>query len=396
MWPHPTATVVAVAFLASVAACEWGTGVPVRMGPQTVTLIATPKIIHDFDNPAADARAFLEHYHALTSRADLTIVVFAVGNSEHVLTYKGPAHWADSVEWARFTGIHETDTRKLRYHQIAGIVRAFKSVADTLGVRLKVFDQVDGGAEFVREYFKLNHHPECFPSDWDSFDIRAKLKADTVTYASAPDGITAGMECGRFLVDQVGHYVRDLDFDGMLYGNQLGTRGRWQPDAGPGHSLEEAAAIRGFFEYSKQVLGHREVIWFDSYNNTTVERETYSVPPDAYAAMDYILAAGFCVITFTDRYLDNVRSKIRLRARTRVLATLDYVDPWYEYNSMTDHPDKSADLEWIAVEYRASLDGVVFFANDQDGTPVPRHFIDAFAERYWDPDGGFAWPGLLP
>lgn len=365
------------------AGCRLFDGPPPVMGPQSVVLFSTPKIIRNFDSPAADARAFLEHYAPLTSRAQETILVFAVGNSEHVLTYKGRDRWADSVEWARFTGVDEVDKRKLRYHHIDGIVRAFRAVADSLGIRLKVFDQVDGGAEFVREYFKLNTHPECFPPPFDSFDIRAKMKADTVRYATAPNGAVEGTECGKFLVDQMGAYVTDLGFDGMMYGNQLGTRGRWQPDAGPGYSAAEANAILNFFAYSKQVLGAREIIWFDSYNDTRVERNTYSVPPEAYRQMDYVLAAGFCVITFRERYVDNLRSKMLLRGSTKVLATLDYVDPWYTYNSKDDFPQCSRYLEDYAVHFRHRLDGVVFFANDQAGNPAPRDRIAAFAERYF-------------
>jgi hypothetical protein len=374
--------IILVVLVASTA-CERPTE-PRVMSPQTVVLFATPKIIADFDHPAASARAFLENYGTLTSRADETILVFAVGNTEHVLTYKGIDYWADSVEWARFTGIIEVDRRTLNYMQIDGIVRAFRAVADTLGVTLKVFDQVDGGAEFVREYFKLNYHPECFPGPFDSYDIRALLTADTRKYATAPTGIVAGTSCGRFLVDQMGAYVADLGFDGMMYGNQLGTRGRWQGTDGPGYSDAEAAAIRAFFAYSKQILGGREIIWFDSYNNTSVERDNYSVPPDAYQYMDYLLVSGFCVITFRERYLENLRSKIRLRPQTRILATLDYVDPWYEYDSMRDFPECSANLEQFAVDHRYDIDGVIFFANDDLGHAVPAERIAAFAERFFD------------
>jgi hypothetical protein len=158
-----------------------------------------------------------DHYLPLLSRAHQTIMLFAVGNSEHVLTYKGVDHWADSVEWARFTGLNEVDTRKLRYHHIRAIVLAFRAAADSLGIRLKVFDQVDGGAEFVREYFKLNTHTACFPPPFHSYDVGAQLRADSIRYASAPNGIVAGTLCRKHLVDQMGHYVRDLGFGGMMY-----------------------------------------------------------------------------------------------------------------------------------------------------------------------------------
>jgi len=363
--------------------CDAPTEVTPPPGPQTLVLFSTPKLLSDFENPSADIANFLDNYAALTSRAEETIVIFAVGNSEHVLTYKGPDHWADSVEWARFTGVDQVSDQKLRYRQIEAIVREFRRTADSMGIRIKIFDQVDGGAEFVREYFKLNHHPECFPKEYDSFDIRGRLAADTVMYASAPNGIVEGTECGRFLADQVGHYARDLGFDGMLYGNQLGTRGRWQPDAGPGYTSAEAEAIRSFLAYSKLVLSGRELMWFDSYNNLSVERESYSFPADGYDHFDYLIAAGFCVITATSRYLDNLTSKLTLRGRTKVLATLDYVDPWYTYDSMTDFPQASAELENIAIRHRHLIGGLVFFANDDKGNPVPRRLIESFAQRFF-------------
>lgn len=65
------------------------------------------------------------------------------------------------------------------------------------------------------------------------------------------------------------------------------------------------------------------------------------------------------------------------------LATLDYVDPWYPYNSMTAFPGESAWLERIAIERRDRIDGIVFFANDQHGAPVPRTVIESFARRFF-------------
>ena len=192
-----------------------------------------------------------------------------------------------------------------------------------------------------------------------------------------------GTQCGEFLADQVAHYTTDLGFDGILYGNQLGTRGRWWPGNGPGYSDAEAAAILAFFEYSKRALGDKELMWFDSYNNRQVERDTWSFPTDGYRSFDYLIASGFCVVTFTERYLDDLNSKLQLTGGPRVLATLDYVDPWYTYNSMTSFPVESARLETIATGYRDRIDGIVFFANDQNGTLVPRQVIESFAERFY-------------
>jgi hypothetical protein len=360
------------------------------MRPQTLVLFATPKLLADFANPDADVARFLDHYAPLTSRAAETILILAVGNSQHVLTYRGPAYWRDTVEWARYTEgkpVPRFD-RVMTYDHIAAIVRAFRRHAAATRVKLKVFDQVDPGNEFTYETFKYNRHPECMDFRWESYDVRRRLRADAHVYASAPNGIAEGTSCGAFLVDQADHYLRDLGFDGILYGNQFGTRGRWLPDNGPGYSLEEANGIREFLAYSRRVFGARGLMWFDSYNNVRVERETFSFPSDGYRFFDYVIASGFCVITDTERYADNLASKLALSTggadAPRVLATLDYVDPWYTYNSMTAFPGESARLEQIAIANRMRIDGVVFFANDELGNPVPRVLIDAFASRFYD------------
>lgn len=131
------------------------------------------------------------------------------------------------------------------------------------------------------------------------------------------------------------------------------------------------------------MLGHRGLMWFDSYNNTDVELSSWSFPPDGYSFFDHLIAAGFCVITDTAKYVDNLNSNLLLGGPTRILATLDYVDPWYTYNSMTAFPDESARLESVALEYRNRIDGIVLFANDHVGGLVPRGLIDSFAERFF-------------
>ena len=359
--------------------------VTVRPRPTSVVLFATPKILADFDDPRRGVTEFLRHYEPLTTRAAEVIVIFAVGNSEHILTYRGPQFANDSVMWARYTDGKDVPAfdRKLRYRQIANIVRTFREVAATSGMKLKVFDQIDPGPEMAWEYWKYSRHPECMDLHFDSFDIRGRLTRDTLTYASAPNGTVAGKQCGEFIVDQSAVYLRDLGFDGILYGNQFGTRGKWEPGRGPGYSGAEAGAIQTFLEYSRRALGERELMWFDSYNNVDVERETFSFPYVGYRAFDYLMASGFCVITDTERYLDNLESKLRLGAGPRILATLDYVDPWYTYASMRDFALESARLEQIAIRYRDRIDGLVLFANDHNGVPVPRRSIEAFAARFY-------------
>ena len=352
--------------------------------PQTVVLLATPKFIADFAAPDSDVRRFLKQYAPLTSHAANTIVIFAVGNSDHILYYKGRSAWDEQPDWARFTDWQPITNRTLSYAQIAGIVRAFKTEAASSNLSLRVFDQIDSGNEFTTNIFKILTHPECFPSDFHSWDIRATLKADAGVFATAPQGIAAGTSCGQFLIDQTAQYVHDLGFDGILYGNQLGTRGRWLPGNGPGYSADEANAIRQFMARSKAALGDRQLMWFDSYNNTKLEHDTWSVPADTYQYFDYLIAAGFCVITNTDRYVDDLQSKLRIGGPTRIIATLDYVDPWYSYESMVNYADESRRLENVAIAYRDAIDGIVFFANDATGRLVPESIIDSFARRFFD------------
>src|SRR5205809_6917044 len=99
-------------------------------------------------------------------------------------------------------------------------------------------------------------------------------------------------------------------------------------------------------------------MWFDSYNNRQVERDTWSFPTDGYRSFDYLIAAGVCVITITERYIDNLNSKLHLTGGPRVLATPDYVDPCYTYNSISAYPTESARLEAIATAIRATIEGI--------------------------------------
>jgi len=354
------------------------------MHPQSVVLLVTPKMIPDFDKPDSAIAHFFDNYKTLTSRAAQVIVIFAVGNSDHILEYRGLAGWGDKIEWARTTDFIPVSDRVLDYNQVNRIVTAFRSGALAAGVNLKIYDQIDSSGEFtVTNIFKYQVHQECTVNRWAMYDVRAHLQADKYSYATRPNGITEGTLCGEFLADQVSQYMRDLSFDGVLYGNQLGTRGRWFPGDGPGYSVDEASGIDAFLSYSRRVFGDKGLIWFDSYNNVKEEHDTFSFPADGYQYFDYILASGFCVITTSALYVDDLKSKLRIPNRPKVLATLDYVDPWYSYNSMKDYPVESAKLEDIAVDYRYQIDGIMFFANDETGALVPRTLVDVFALRFF-------------
>ena len=107
-------------------------------------------------------------------------------------------------------------------------------------------------------------------------------------------------------------------------------------------------------------------------------------PLSGYQKFDYLIASGFCVTEKTRPYSDNLASKLSLNGGPRILATLDYVDPWYDYRSMHDYWWCSQELEQTAIDYRAEIDGIMFFANDSKGELVPRDVIDSFALRFWN------------
>lgn len=384
------ATTTATALLALAVACGSQDAVrplpanPGPPGPQTVVLLATPKFIGDFSSPDADVARFLDHYAPLISHASQTVVVFAVANSDQILYYKGKFDWQTNVDWARYIdNMVPISNRTLNYAQISGIVASFHRQAALRGLALQVYDHIDSGNEFAVNVFKELAHPECWPPLYHSWDIRARLHADPGYFASAPTGIPEGTSCGTFLADQVAHYIADLGFDGILYDNQLGTRGRWTVPNGPGYSDAEAAAIYEFWSYSKRVLDGRRLMWFDSYHDIPTERMVWSVPDSGYRLFDYVLAAGFCVITDPSTYAADLRSKLSLKGSTRVLATLDYVDPWYVYESMLAYPEESRALEKIAIAYRDRIDGLFLFANDHNGGLIPDSVVASFAGRFF-------------
>jgi len=355
-----------------------------RMHPQSIVLLVTPKIIHDFDQPEADMAAFFKHYEPLTSKAAETIVIFAVGNSDHILGYRGIQHWDDTIEWARTTDLIPVSDVALNYHQLDRIIRSFRAGAAAAKLNFKVLDHIDSGSEFtLKNDFKYLLHPECTANQWGMYDIRGRMSSDDLFYATAPDGIEEGTTCGEFLADQAAAYIRDMGFDGIMYDNQLGTRGRWHDGDGPGYSAAEASAIEGFLAYSRKMLAGKSLMWFDSYNNVEVEHDTFSFPSTGYGYFDYLIASGFCVTEKTKPYSDNLLSKIGLDGGPRILATLDYVDPWYSYTSMKDYSGCSSQLEQTAIDFRYDIDGLMFFANDAAGVLVPQRLIDAFALRFY-------------
>lgn len=353
------------------------------MPPQSIVLLITPKAIFDFANPDSSVGAILKNYESLLSRANETILIFAVGNSDHILMYRGRDFWNDNAEWARTTDLKPVSERVLNYYDIHRIIDTFRTNAASLGIKIKVYDHIDSGSEFtVNNTFKYSLHSECTANRWGMFDIRGELHSDASRYASEPSGIPEGQWCGAFLADQVAEYIADLGFDGIMYDNQLGTRGRWRPGDGPGYTQVEANAIDNFMRYSKTRFAGRELMWFDSYNSVPVEHDTFSFPTDGYQNFAYLIASGFCAVA-DSQYPANLKSKLAIVHRPRILATLDYVDPWYTYNSMTTYRTCSKQLEQTAIDRRREIDGLMFFANDETGNLIPVKIIESFASRFF-------------
>ena len=51
---------------------------------------------------------------------------------------------------------------------------------------------------------------------------------------------------------------------------------------------------------------------------------------------------------------------------------------------MTDYKDCSRDREQTAIDNRARIDGIMFFANDETGAFVPETLVASFAARFFD------------
>jgi len=354
---------------------------------KTVVLICNPKIIKDFNHPDLSIKNFFEHYDVLFEKAEKVILILGIGNSEHILQYRGRKYWEDKVQWARYIGPRLSEDNAmskqfLDYNQIYEIVKKFKYEASIRGYNFKIFDMINSTYEFAWTSFRTVRHRETMKNSF-TYNIMVSLNRDDYIYATNPDGISEGKNAGEFLAEQTAVYIKDLGFDGVLYKNQLGTRARWNPQDGPGYTKKESKEILNFLRYTKELLGNKELMWFDSYDTIEIERKYYSFPEQGYKYFDYIIVSGFCVITDIERYIKNLKSKLTLSNVTKLLATLDYVDPWYKYDSMNKFPVESKNLEDIAIKYFDRINGIVMFGNDEYGNFIPREIIKSFSERFF-------------
>ena len=50
---------------------------------------------------------------------------------------------------------------------------------------------------------------------------------------------------------------------------------------------------------------------------------------------------------------------------------------------MTDYKDCSRDMKQALIDYRARIDGIMFFANNETGALIPESLIASFAARFF-------------
>lgn len=109
------------------------------------------------------------------------------------------------------------------YADLKELMRVLKTEARDAGLpRLKIgimlvawgtFDWGEGGGYDLKSGW-FERHPELYQTDfWKSIDYRRRLKADTHSYASLPNGIREGMSFGEFFAGQWSLLSRFLEVD---------------------------------------------------------------------------------------------------------------------------------------------------------------------------------------
>ncbi len=355
----------------------------------------TPKVVADFDNPRPSLEKLIAYYRPLIECAGTWVWIWATGNADHVLTYPGPDGHARAVPWARYSAygkgngpdcegsctldnfsagpfwIVREDT--LDYRQISDIIAILRELTLEICPRARVIEYVDPGPEFCESPFKDSHHTEILTGWTGAIDIRAALHGDSRRYAAYPAGIPYGLPVPEFLAAQIVAYCDGLGVDGVYLGNQFGTREWWNPDGAHGYSDEEAAQIEGFFRTLHTALGTQRLLyWMDTYWETTVEHDRWSVPASAYAQMDGIVCSAWnVIIQSNDQVRRNVESKLALPNRPTIFFQVDHLDPWYRYNAIDYiRPCYLKNIEMF-YDFVSRVDGLKFQANDEWGKPVP-------------------------
>src|SRR5205809_332484 len=170
----PWRGILCAAAAAVLQTCWAPLDIPRTMRPQTVVLFATPKMLSDFANPEAGVARFLDNYLPLTSRAYQTIVIFAVGNGDHILTYRGMEYWGDTVEWARYTDGVPVSDRTLDYRQLESIATPVISASTGFCMAISSGRVVDGGPGTGRGTLE-RRRPRYWRS-WSTRGVRSVTK----------------------------------------------------------------------------------------------------------------------------------------------------------------------------------------------------------------------------
>ncbi len=354
----------------------------VDAGTQSLVLMITPVVFNDFDNPQEDTTHFYNHFYDFMQGWNEVVIIFAVGQAEHVLAYRGMDYMDDKFPWA--VGMSQR-TNKISPRQIRNICRCLRRKGRELGLNVKIFDMLEPGPEFCACPWKYKRHREAIrrkTEDGELFelDITTQLKPDNYHYAAYPNGIPEGLHTADFVASQTNQYVRDLNFDGIYLCNALGTVGAWRPKWGRGYRDKEAQVILEFFKTLKKLLGHKQIIWMDSYYSTEVERQSWSIPTKAYDYMDMIQISTWSVIVDPETIRKNLASKIKLN--TPVIFQIDYLDPWYNYDSIQNYIDETEQQLAILRKNISAVDGVYINCNDETGRLLPTFWCDRIKHHY--------------
>ena len=355
---------------------------------KVISVLLTPKFIKNFDNPDEDINKFFKYYKKLLDEYKQIIIIFGIGNSDQILKYRGPGYLNDNVPWDRYINFTLKNRKiiseqTLNYHQIKNIVRQIKYLGKENGYgEVKVFDLLDPGPEFCERDFKENRHLECMylddprnPNrvigDWAFLDIISKLKKDSFQYSSYPEGIPEGTKTSDFVINQTRDYLKDMDMEGIWLQNAFGTVGQWDIKYARGYSEEESREILYFFKNLKLVLEKKEIMWFDSYWPKEYEHDYWSVPDEAYEYMAYLQIATYAVLCKSERIRPNLVSKMNLPCK--LIYSVDFVDPWYDYNTYKKYPERLRVIIEILKENIHNVDGIQIWANDEQGKFISRN-----------------------
>lgn len=384
--------------------------------PEQLLLWVTPKIFPDLAAPTARVAEFFDHYATWFAESSKVVIAFCAGNGDHILDYRGAAHWDDSFDWARYNCYagpeadvhgHNLDwlrrtreggevsgnpysagpmfilsEQRLDYTLLDGIYRAFREEGARRGIDLAVLEYLEPGPEFCGSEWKTERHPEAAAESASAgghdipgvIDVCTNLTADDRSYAAYPEGFPEGTPTTEFIARQTAAFVEDLGLDGVLLGNQFGLLGFWHPDEAPEPTPERRAGISNFFTRFRAELGDHLVYWMDSYWPAAVEDERWAMDEANYALLDGIICSNFAVIALRDQIVPNLAGKRAIADRqgngTAILFSVDFVDPWYTYRTYLDDRSMYTFQHRTYHRHGHLSDGLTFFANDTFG-----HFV---------------------